>query len=199
MRAADAAGADWLGFVFAPSTRHVTPEHARAISAGTRARRVAVVVDPDADALAHIQATFRPDAVQFHGSERAESILEWGREHATPVWKACPVSADPARARLDFARADAYAACDLLLFDAKPPQGAAQAGGHGVSVDWSLVAQAPRPKRFGLAGGLTPDNVARAREVTGATLLDTSSGVESAPGLKDAAKVAAFVRAAKGF
>ena len=93
----------------------------------------------------------------------------------------------------------AYAgAVDLLLFDAKTPKGAALTGGMGLSFDWSLVAHWKGPIAWGLAGGLVPENVAEAVRLTGAPLVDTASGVESAPGVKDPDKIAAFCAAARG-
>ena len=99
--------------------------------------------------------------------------------------------------REDVARADAYAgAADLVLFDAKTPKNAALTGGMGLSFDWNLVARWNGQIAWGLAGGLTPDNVTEAARLTGAPLVDTSSGVESAPGVKDVDKIAAFCKAA---
>ena len=109
-----------------------------------------------------------------------------------PVWKALPVAS-----AADVASADAYAgATDLVLFDAKTPKGALP-GGMGLSFDWSLVAHWKGPLGWGLAGGLTPDNVSAAVALTGAPLIDTSSGVESAPGVKDVDRIAAFCKAAR--
>ena len=110
-----------------------------------------------------------------------------------PVWKALSVATGS-----DVARAHAYVgAVDLILFDAKTPKGAALPGGMGLSFDWSLVANWKSPIAWGLAGGLTPDNVAESVRLTGAPLVDTSSGVESAPGVKDVDKIAAFCKAAR--
>ena len=89
-------------------------------------------------------------------------------------------------------------AADLVLYDAKPPQGSVQQGGHGQSFDWSILSGAPTPKIWGLAGGLTPDNVARAVAVTKTPIVDVSSGVERAPGLKDETLIKLFMRHAKG-
>jgi phosphoribosylanthranilate isomerase len=91
----------------------------------------------------------------------------------------------------------AYGAADFLLFDARPPEGADRPGGHGAPFDWGLLGGAP-PGAWGLAGGLDAANVGAAIRATGAPLVDVSSGVESAPGIKDVAKIAAFVRAARG-
>jgi len=93
-------------------------------------------------------------------------------------------------------RADHYSgAADLILYDAKPPSGSDVRGGHGIKIDWDIIRRAPTPKRFMLAGGLTPDNVAAAVTATRAPIVDVSSGVEAAAGIKDAAKIKAFMNA----
>ena len=191
--AADRAGADYLGFIFAKSPRQVTPEHAATISEGVRAKRVAVVVDPTADELSTLLDTFAPDFVQFHGDEAPESVLRVAADHDVGVVNAVPISDTD-----DMKRAERYAACDLILYDAKPPTGSDVRGGHGMAIDWDIIANSPRPKHFALAGGLTPSNVAEALARTGATLADTSSGVEVSPGVKDPAAIRAFVEAARG-
>ena len=191
--AADRAGADYLGFVFAPSPRRLTPEHAATISEGVEAKRVAVVVNPSSADLSHILDVFAPDLVQFHGDETPEAVLRVAADHGVGVIKAVPI-ATPA----DMKAAERYSACDLVLYDAKPPEGTDVRGGHGVAIDWDIIANSPRPKRFALAGGLTAENVAEAMARTGATVADTSSGVELSPGVKDADAIAAFIRAAKG-
>jgi len=132
------------------------------------------------------------DVLQLHGSESPERVAQVKARFGLPVWKALPVAA-PA----DVARADAYARiADLLLFDAKTPKGALP-GGMGLAFDWQLV-KGFRAAPWGLAGGLSPANVAEAVAVSGAPLVDCSSGVESAPGVKDPALIAAFCRAARG-
>jgi phosphoribosylanthranilate isomerase len=109
-----------------------------------------------------------------------------------PVWKALPVASQK-----DIQRAPAYAhAADMILFDAKTPKGSLP-GGMGLSFDWSLLAGWKEPVAWGLAGGLNPGNVARAARLTGAPLVDASSGVESAPGVKDASLISAFCAAAR--
>ena len=190
--AADQAGADYLGFIFAKSPRRITPEHAKTISEGVRAKRVAVVVEPTADELSTLLDTFAPDLVQFHGDEAPESVLRVAADHGVGVIKAVPIAETD-----DMKWAERYAACDLILYDAKPPTGSDVRGGHGTAIDWDVIANSPRPKHFALAGGLTPANVAEALAKTGATVADTSSGVELSPGVKDADAIAAFIRAAK--
>lgn len=190
------AGADMVGFVFfARSPRHLSLAQASALGArvGARARKVALVVDADDSALDAIVAALAPDDLQLHGQEtpqRAQEIrTRWGR----PVIKALGVET-----RADLARAADYAACDMLLFDAKPPKESARPGGNGAAFDWDILADYSGPRPWLLSGGLTADNVATARARTRAPGVDVSSGVERAPGVKDAALIARFVAAARG-
>ncbi len=193
--AAIAARADHVGFNFYPPS----PRFLRAADAaqlGPRAARrigkVGVFVDADDAAIAAAIAAAGLDTLQLHGSESPARAAQIGKQFGLPVWKALAVAS-----RDDVARADAYAgAVDLVLFDAKTPKGAALTGGMGLSFDWELVANWQGQMAWGLAGGLTPDNVAEAARLTGAPLVDTSSGVESAPGVKDVDKIAAFCKAA---
>ena len=191
--AADRAGADYLGFVLAKSPRQITAEQAADMSQGVSAKRVAVMVDPTDDDLRQTLRNFAPDYIQFHGHESAERVLGIAAHHSVGVIKACAIASDA-----DMKLSERYAACDLLLYDAKPPEGSDVRGGHGIAVDWDIIAHSPKPKRFALAGGLTLGNVAEALRKTGASVADTSSGVEVAPGVKDAEAIAAFIRAAKG-
>jgi phosphoribosylanthranilate isomerase len=195
-RALDAAirgRADYVGFVFFPaSPRNVTPAEAAALSARAegRIRRVGLFVDADDSTVSDAMAAARFDILQLHGKESPERAAQLRARFGIPVWKALSVASID-----DVARANAYAgAADLILFDAKTPKGALP-GGMGLSFDWSLVANWKGPLAWGVAGGLTPDNVAQAVHRTGAPLVDTSSGVESAPGVKDADRIAAFCAA----
>jgi len=187
--------ADHIGFVFfPPSPRNVSLADAAALSARAegKVRRVGLFVDADDTAIAEALAAARLDVLQLHGQETPARAAQIKARFGLPVWKALPVAA-----REDVARADAYAgAADLVLFDAKTPRGALP-GGMGLSFDWSLVAGWKGPLAWGLAGGLTPENVAEAIRLTGAPLVDTSSGVESAPGAKDTGRIAAFIAAAR--
>ncbi len=190
------AGADYLGFVFAPkSPRLVTPEQAQALAGPARgkAKIAAVLVDPGDKLLGRVVERLQPDLIQLHGKESPQRVRSiWKRFHI-PLIKAIGV-ADPR----DLEAAERYgrtAACYLL--DAKAPRGAAREGGLGQAFDWSLLAGAALSKPWFLAGGLTPQNVAQAIAQSGAVLVDVSSGVESAPGVKDAGKIAAFIAAAK--
>jgi phosphoribosylanthranilate isomerase len=139
-------------------------------------------------------ATVPVDMLQLHGSEAVERVAEVKARFGLPVMKAVGV-ADVS----DLPALDAYSAVvDLLLVDAKPPKGSALPGGNAVAFDWRLIADRKWTVPWMLAGGLTPDNVAEAVRLTGAKMVDVSSGVESAPGTKDLNKIAAFIRAAKG-
>jgi phosphoribosylanthranilate isomerase len=193
--AAIAARAEHVGFNFyPPSPRLLSAADAAQLGprAAGRIGKVGVFVDADDAAIAEAIAAAGLDALQLHGSETPARAAQIGMQFGLPVWKALAVAS-----REDVARADVYAgAADLVLFDAKTPKGAALTGGMGLSFDWSLVAGWKGPIAWGLAGGLTPDNVAEAARLTGAPLVDTSSGVESAPGIKDVDKIAAFCKAA---
>ena len=195
LEAAIRGRADYAGFVFFPaSPRHVSLTDAAALSARAdgRIRRVGLFVDPDDAMLADTLAATHLDALQLHGKETPERAARIKAQFGLPVWKALSVASAE-----DVARAAAYAdAVDLILFDAKTPKGTLP-GGMGLSFDWSLVANWRGPLAWGLAGGLTPVNVAEAIALTGTPLVDTSSGVESAPGVKDAELIAAFCRAAR--
>ncbi|MGE4304286.1 MAG: phosphoribosylanthranilate isomerase [Novosphingobium sp.] len=195
LEAAIRARADYAGFVFFPkSPRNVTPAQAAelAVRAKGRIARVGLFVDADDAALAEAVEAADLDLLQLHGKETPERAAQLRARFGLQVWKALPVaSAD------DVERARVYAgAVDLLLFDAKTPADALP-GGMGLSFDWSLVAGWKGATAWGLAGGLTPDNVAEALAMTQAPLVDTSSGVESAPGVKDEDKIAAFCAAVR--
>ena len=194
--AAIAARAEYAGFnFFPPSPRFLSPGDARKLGARAAGRigEVGVFVNPDDTMLAEAIAAAGLDAVQLHGEESPARAAQVRAQFGLPVWKVLPVASAG-----DVARAADYAgAADLILFDAKTPKGAALPGGMGLSFDWSLLAAWKGPMAWGLAGGLTPANVAEAAQATGAPLLDTSSGVESAPGVKDVDKIAAFCKAAR--
>ncbi len=194
VRLAAAAGADWIGFVFAPaSPRAVTPQAAENLLLQVgRAVPVALLVDPDDELLDRV-ATIGFPVLQLHGSESPERLAEIRERTGAQVWKALGVDT-----RKDLSRACEYGAADRLLIDARPPPGAARTGGHGSAFDWSLLDGWRAHRPWLLAGGLTPQNVAKAVERTRATAVDVSSGVERAPGLKDIHKIRAFIRAAKG-
>jgi phosphoribosylanthranilate isomerase len=194
--AAVAAGADYVGLVFFPrSPRHVDVATAAALAARARGRSrvVALMVDPTDDALSTIVAEVAPDWLQLHGHEPVGRVAEVRARFGLPVLKAVPVAT-----AADVAAAEAHrAVADLLLFDAKPPPGAVLTGGNGLAFDWRLVADVARRYPFMLAGGLTVDTVATAIATTGAAAVDVSSGVESAPGVKDVDLITRFVAAVR--
>ena len=188
------ARADYGGLVFhPPSPRNLTPSEAATLSqrAEGRVRLVGLFVNASDETLAEIVGAATLSALQFQGSESPERVAQISARFGLPVWKALPV-AGPS----DVARADAYkGAADLVLFDAKTPKGTLP-GGMGLSFDWSLLSGLKTGFAWGLAGGLTSDNVGKAITQTGAPLVDVSSGVESAPGVKDVDRIAAFCKAA---
>ena len=189
------AGAAYGGLVFHPkSPRFVALEQARALAERMRGRLkiVALIADMDDAGIDAIVKAVRPDFLQLHGSETVQRTADIRGRFGLPVIKALPVAEAG-----DLAVAATYEKfADMLMFDAKPPKGADRAGGHGAAFDWQILAGRSFSKPWFLAGGLNPDNVARAVELSGATQVDVSSGVESAPGVKDAAKIAAFTAAA---
>jgi phosphoribosylanthranilate isomerase len=190
--AAIAHGASHVGFVFfAPSPRHLAFDKARELAnrMPDRVARVGVFVNPDDALLDAAIAAGRLEAVQLHKTapERAAAIKARGLE----VWAAVAV-----KTRDDLKAASSYVqAADKILYDAKTPDDAALPGGMGLRFDWSLLDGIRHPLPWALSGGLTPDNVTEAIRRTGATLVDVSSGVESAPGVKDVDKIAAFCKA----
>jgi phosphoribosylanthranilate isomerase len=193
-----AAGADYVGLVFhEQSPRNLDLKTARALAetARGRARIVALLVDPDDAQLADVVAAVDPDLIQLHGAETPERVAEIAKRFARPVMKAVKV-AGPADAEAALAYADK---ADLILFDAKAPEGRAGTlpGGNGVAFDWQAVESVRGKVAFMLAGGLTPVNVADAIRLTGAAAVDVSSGVESRPGEKDDELIRRFLHAAK--
>ena len=191
------AGADLVGLVFFPkSPRNVSLERAAALAgrARGRAKIVTLVVDADDALLSAIASKVDPDLIQAHGSETPARIAEIARLTGKPVIKAIRVKDDA-----DIAAAAQYSTvASLILYDAKSPEtlGNALPGGNGHAFDWGLLEGRKRPA-FMLAGGLTPENVAEAIRVTRAPVVDVSSGVESAPGVKDIGLIRKFIEAAK--
>lgn len=191
--AAVGAGASHLGFnFFAPSPRYVTPDQARSLGGDLPARvvRVGVFVDPD-DALLDAAAPGL-DVIQLHGSESAARRAAVRRRHGLPVWHAAGVAT-----REDIAAAVAAGGGDLLLFDAKAPKGSALPGGNGVRFDWRLLAGLAPEGRWGLSGGLDATSVGEAIRFARPPLVDVSSGVEDAPGMKSVSKIKAFIAAVR--
>ena len=193
--AAARAGAAYVGLVFFDrSPRHVDPATGRALAlaAPPGLAKVALLVDPDDAALDAVLAAVPLDMIQLHGRESPARVAELRARAGLPVMKAVGV-----RDAADLPAIAAHeAVADQLLIDAKPPEGAALPGGNGVGFDHALIAGRRWRRPWMLAGGLTPDTVADAIRLTGARQVDVSSGVESAPGTKDPARIAAFCAAA---
>jgi phosphoribosylanthranilate isomerase len=190
------AGADFAGLVFfPPSPRNVRSDQATSLAARLRgrARTVALLVDPSDEAIASAIAAAQPDFLQLHGRETPARIAEIRGRFNKPVIKALPV-ADAS----DLPVVASYEpVADMILFDAKAPDGATRPGGHGAAFDWQILRGHSFKRPWILGGGLNAENVARAMDVSGAQAVDVSSGVETAPGVKSAEMIAAFVAAAK--
>ena len=195
LEAVIAARADYVGFVFYPrSPRNVTSARAAELGArgSGRITRVGLFVDPSDAEIAEAVAAAGLEILQLHGHETPARAAQIKAMTGLPVWKAVSVACAD-----DVSRGAAYAdAVDLILFDAKTPKGTLP-GGMGLTFDWSLLAQWKNRAAWGLAGGLTPGNVAEAVRLTGAPLVDTSSGVESAPGIKDIDRISQFAAAVR--
>jgi phosphoribosylanthranilate isomerase len=187
-------GADFVGLVFFPkSPRYVSPEDAGALAEAARGRigTVAVLVDPNDALIDRVVAAVHPDLLQLHGSETPERVASIRVRTHLPVMKAIPVAEIG-----DAQEAGAYAGiADYILFDAKSAPEAVLPGGNGVPFNWKALTGLSPP--FALSGGLTPGNVGEAIRLTGASLVDVSSGVERAAGEKDESLVRNFIQAAK--
>jgi phosphoribosylanthranilate isomerase len=190
------AGADYVGLVFfPPSPRNISPAAAKALAAGARgrARIVALMVDPGDALIDTVVAAADPDLLQLHGEETPERLRQVRGRWGKPVMKAIKVAiAEDAERALDY-----RAATDLILFDARAPADSTRPGGHGAAFDWRVLDGIKDRVPFMLSGGLTPDNVAEAIRITGASAVDVSSGVEVRPGEKDPELIRRFLRAAK--
>ena len=191
-------GADYVGFVFyPPSPRSLLPAEAGRLAAAARskARVVALFVDPDDDLLDEVMTALNPDLIQLHGKETPGRVAEIRKRWARPVMKAVSVAT---QADADGALAFADVA-DLLLFDAKAPPDLKDAlpGGNGLTFDWRVLSGMKGRVPFMLSGGLNPQNVAEAIRLTGAQMVDVSSGVEVKPGEKDPELIRRFLAAAK--
>ncbi len=194
LEAAVRAGADMAGFVFfEKSPRHISLDTARDLGALTRGRikKVALTVDADDAEIGAIVAALEPELLQLHGSETPERVNQVKARFGLPVIKAVGVSSVE-----DVAGSSAYAAADIILFDAKPAQDASVPGGAGVSFDWRLLRNISAANWM-LSGGLDADNLCQALNLTNAPGVDVSSGVETVRGVKDEARIAAFVAAAR--
>ena len=158
-----------------------------------KAKIVAVTVDADDLLLTEIALILKPDLIQLHGSETPARAEQVRTLTGAGIIKALPI-----RAHEDFAEAEAWEPfADHLMFDARPPEGSDLPGGVGARFDWALLADRAFRRPWFVAGGLNPDNVAQAIRISGAPMVDVSSGVETAPGVKDPALIAAFLKAAR--
>jgi phosphoribosylanthranilate isomerase len=189
-------GADFGGLVFFErSPRHLSLSAASTLAhvMRPRVRVVTLLVDPTDAAVDEVVGAVSPDVIQLHGSESPARVAAIAKRAGRPIIKAVAVAGSE-----DVARAHAYEpAADYLLFDAKVDSSATRPGGWGAAFDWQLVSGRSFRRPFGLAGGLTPENVARAIQVSGANFVDASSGVEDSPGRKSPEKIAAFVVSAR--
>jgi phosphoribosylanthranilate isomerase len=191
-----AAGADFGGLVFFPrSPRHVSLDQARNLAGimRGRVRIVTLMVDPTDAEVDEVVAAVNPDLIQLHGKEppaRVAAIVSLAKR---PIIKAIAVAESA-----DAAGASSYEeVADYFLFDAKADASATRPGGLGAAFDWQLLAGRTFKRPWGVAGGLTPENVARAVRIAGPAFVDASSGVEDAPGMKSREKITAFVQAAR--
>ncbi|MGF6257592.1 phosphoribosylanthranilate isomerase [Ensifer sp. LBL] len=191
-----ALGASHVGFIFFPkSPRNIEPDDAGRIADRIRgqAKIVAVTVNADNDELDEIVSALNPDILQLHGSEDGERLLTVKAMYGLPVMKALSV-----REASDLEKIDAYIGiADRFLFDAKPPKGSELPGGNGVSFDWKLLDALDGSVDYMLSGGLNADNIGEAMAQTSARAIDISSGVESAPGVKDLKLMESFFNAVR--
>lgn len=196
VQAATAAGAGYIGFVFfAKSPRNITHKDAAALAQQVPpgVAKVALSVNASDAELDAIVETVPLDMLQLHGGETPDRVAAVRARYGLPVMKAVGVASADDLAMLD----DYGRVADQLLVDAKPAPGAELPGGNGLAFDWRLIAGRRWPVPWMLAGGLNAGNVAEAVRLTGARQVDVSSGVESAPGVKDAALITAFIDAAR--
>jgi len=191
--AAIGGGASHVGFVFfPPSPRNLSRDRAAQLAARVpdHVGRVGVFVDPDDALIESVLEAGQLDTLQLHGTAPARAAAiraKTGRQ----IWAAVAI-----RTRADLTEAARFTgAADRILYDAKTPPGAALPGGMGVRFDWGLLDGFHHPLPWALSGGLDPANVRAAIARTGATLVDVSSGAESAPGVKDVGRIAAFLAA----
>lgn len=196
IRAAIDGGASHVGFIFfAKSPRNIAPAHARELKKVVygMAKTVAVVVDADDAFLDEIVAELSPDIIQLHGKETPERVAEVKARYGRPVMKAISISEGADLAKIEPFRGIA----DRFLFDAKPPKGSELPGGNGVSFDWRLLAALDPGIDYMLSGGLNAANIGDALRLSNPPGIDISSGVESAPGIKDTALIEEFFKAVR--
>ena len=196
VRACADAGANYMGLVFfEQSPRNITLPAARelALAAPLGLAKVALVVNPSDAELDAITATVPLDMLQLHGRETPERVAEVKARYGLPVMKAVGIADGDDLPKLE----SYFGVADQILVDAKPPKGGELPGGNGLSFDWRLIAGRRWPCPWMLAGGLTPENVAKAVKMTGAKQVDVSSGVEDAPGQKNAELIQKFVQSGR--
>jgi len=190
------AGASYVGFVFFPkSPRNISIKNAAAlaISVPPGVAKVALVVNAEDAELDKITGDLPLDMLQLHGNETTSRVAEIKKRYGLPVMKAVGIAdAEDLAALTEYGHV-----ADQILVDAKPPRKSELPGGNGLSFDWRLVTGRRWPVPWMLAGGLTPENVAEAIRLTGATHVDVSSGVEIERGVKDADLIRDFVAAAR--
>lgn len=194
--AALAGGASHVGFIFFPkSPRNVEPIFAGELrqAAKGKAKVVAVTVDADDAFLDAIVVAMSPDMIQLHGSETPARVADVKARYGLPVMKALSVSETADLGKIAPFRGIA----DRFLFDAKPPKGSELPGGNGVSFDWRLLAALDRDVDYMLSGGLNAANIGDALRLANPPGIDVSSGVEKAPGVKDAALIEEFFQAVR--
>lgn len=198
MKATVEAGADHVGFIFfEKSPRNVSPQQAAELAdiARNRAKIVAVTVNASDEFLEDIVEKVRPDTLQLHGSETPERVREIKARYGIPVMKAFAI-----RDASDLQNLAHYSGiADCFLLDAKAPAGSDLPGGNGVSFDWNLLKALDSGIHYMLSGGLGVGNIIEALGISGATAIDISSGVEAAPGVKDIAKIAAFIKTVRDY
>ena len=196
VRACADADANYMGLVFfEKSPRNITIPAARelALAAPLGLAKVALVVNPSDAELDAITATVPLDMLQLHGRETPERVAEVKARYGLPVMKAVGIADGDDLPKLE----SYFGVADQILVDAKPPTGGELPGGNGLSFDWRLIAGRRWPCPWMLAGGLTPENVAEAVKMTGAKQVDVSSGVEDAPGQKNAELIQKFVQSSR--
>lgn len=193
------AGADFLGFVFfEKSPRNVNIESAKKLGfyskcLDDKVKTVAVMVDPKDDEINEVLSIAKLKYIQLHGNESIERVKEL-KARGLKLIKAFGVAT-----KEDLKQAEPYFdLVDYVLFDAKPPKDSENVGGHGLQFDWTILNTLPEGLNWFLSGGLNPENVKEAIAATNAKMIDVSSGVESALGIKDNEKIKSFIKAAKG-
>lgn len=196
IEAAADAGAHYAGFVFFdPSPRNIRPREVSALAKHVpkSMKRVGVFVEPDDSLLERAITGARLDIIQLHGEERPDRLRTLKARYGLNIWKAISVGTTSDLEKVQRYREDA----DLVLFDACIPKASRLPGGMGIPFDWRLLNRFKQQSPWGLSGGLNPENVAEALAITGATMLDVSSSAEMEPGIKDPARISAFMKAVK--